>query len=156
MTPNEIRDELAEKLWVDCHCWYVYDRNEGRSGTLQRRPKEDCPDCGGTGKRRPLRKPCDGWNSLESIVCLGCRKTPGIWTCHGEGHIYDSTLGVLEQAIRDKGWVVRYETFTHGDFVVVYGHRVELWEVFGQSDIGEAAGPEAVQLALLRAVEAEG
>ena len=33
----------------ECHCWYVFDTNEGRTGTVRRRPKDDCADCGGSG-----------------------------------------------------------------------------------------------------------
>ncbi len=32
-----------------CHCWYVFDRNEGRTETERSKPREDCSDCDGKG-----------------------------------------------------------------------------------------------------------
>ena len=36
----------------ECVCWHVFDRNEGRTGTIRKMPVPDREDCGGTWVRR--------------------------------------------------------------------------------------------------------
>ena len=67
-TPLDALAELVrEKL---CHCRYVFDRNEGRSETIRRKPQDDCKDCGGTGAVLNIGHPLFEamWVS-ENVLC---------------------------------------------------------------------------------------
>jgi len=48
---NTVAMSIPVRIKEPCHCWYVFDRNEGRTETIRQRPREDCPDCGGTGDK---------------------------------------------------------------------------------------------------------
>ena len=144
---------------VECHCWYVFDRNEGRTETIRKRPKDNCPDCKGSGDLRPLRRECSkhGQHRRSHVtgLCTRCNEYPGNvgpqcvadCPCQGRRYLFNITMESLAKAIRAKGWHLWIFACGGWDVHVMDGSRR-----IGQVDHDEGLHDcEALALAFARA-----
>lgn len=122
-------------MMVECDCWHVIDRNEGRTGTIRKAPKLDCVKCQGTGqvpRFSMLRRWCSKCLRTGQI----CR--PQVWgksvfdncpDCHGLGYIPSDNVNdwldvaarlrpdfVLQSYIQKDGFLTWIAEYKHTDF----------------------------------------
>ncbi|KKK77432.1 hypothetical protein LCGC14_2853670 [marine sediment metagenome] len=125
-----LRERLDQE--VECSCWRVIDRNEGRTGTIRRGADPDCPKCHGTGLnadydglREVVRERCTFHSLVENIecICIGgqvsmdgqvhypcqaCKGT-GYITRDIEGWPKGALAGALLSAVKDWGYTLLLE-----------------------------------------------
>jgi len=158
-TPVADLDKMLMGFSTDCYCWHVFDENEHGTGAIRKRPNPDCPDCGGSGVRYPLRKICPGETHNpchEEIKCLWSYEYRELPTCT-DGYVYNDAPDALTEAVRAKGWDYKIVSFKDGDYAMIRGCMVN-----GTRDRGvvipdeELRGYDALKLAVCRAIEATG
>lgn len=124
MTDQEVADlqlyvAARLKLEKDCDCWYIVERNEGRSETIRKMPDANCPKCGGRGTitTYPLRvehKDCQVLN--HNTPSYGCDQMFKAFygDCQGRGWVANTDtielmrvtrLTTLEYDNKNRWWV---------------------------------------------------
>jgi len=128
-----------------------------------------CPDCGGSGTRKPLQT----WRKCRGAKYLSSHKWPCVngqlmWghkssldpvilpcpACHGTKGEYvpNISMETMMEAIRAKGWRYAMQSFPSGDEVIISNDKTEsYWKVH---PIEGLRGRDALRLALERALEA--
>ncbi len=93
-TPEQLAADAVQELAAmtkDCHCWYIFDRNEGRTETERKKPKADCANCHGSGTvaRFPkLRRECP------------CPKLVDLFSNHGLSYFEYGHQGGCNQCLK--------------------------------------------------------
>lgn len=119
----------------------------------------DCPDCGGSEERHPLRQPVIAYcNPLRfDLGYESCTKeSEGDCQGHVTGYVFNLDPDALTDAIRAMGWS-RWEfslPAAEGDAVSIYGYVDGEWQEVAKTSIEEEIrGRHALLLATARAVE---
>ncbi len=165
LTTTELEILLAEWFTLPCiNCagmggWGEYLPGGDSQGNDPTSP-ETCPDCGGTGVRHPLQKPCPGkedgnyaWYTTGR--CSICGTTDSV----EHGWVWNDAVDALTEAIRAKGWSYQINGYADeeetGDIVVIY--TFDSNETLGRVGHQEGLrGHRAMLVAGLRTPEMQG
>jgi len=110
-------------------------------------PQLPCPDCGGSGTRKPLQELC--------VECGG-RNFYGNCAC-GNGYVPNISMETMLEAIRAKGWLASVNQTLDYDAVTILSISEDIAPIRRMSRVGMKdglRGPDALRLALERALEA--